>query len=197
MKLGKAGKRSQFVHGNVFGAVLGNVIADVHEFIYIFVLFARGNAGEHFLGIDIGASERHEKADHQGIDGRLRIWLGVVVFADDFFQIKPQLPIQIAMGITAHQQKRMDGLQQGVHALDIADQAVVKKKYQAFPRLWRSQLMERTGSGNPDVSFIQDMRLAVNHHRIFIFKGHDDFKCGMPVKRVILVFPVVPQAYAL
>ena len=177
--------------------MLGNVIADIHEFIHVFVLLARRNAGEHFLRIDVGASKRHEKADHQGIDGRLRIGLGVVVFAADFFQIKPQFSIQIAMGITAYQQKRMDGLQQGVHALDIADQTIVKQENQAFPYLWRSQLMERTGSGNPDVSLIQDMRLAVNHHCIFIFKRHDNFKRGMPVKRVILVFPVVPQTDAL
>ena len=101
------------------------------------------------------------------------------------------------MGITAYQQKRMDGLQQGVHALDITDQAVVEKKNQAFPCFRRSQFMERAGSSNPDVSLIQDMRLAVNHHRIFIFKRHDDFKRGMPVKRVILVFPVVPETNAL
>ena len=75
MKLGEAGKRSQFVYGNVFGAVLGNVVADVHEFIHIFVLLARRNAGEHFLGIDVGASKRYKKADHQGIDGRLCIGL--------------------------------------------------------------------------------------------------------------------------
>ena len=91
----------------------------------------------------------------------------------------------------------MDGLQQGVHALDITDQAVVEKKNQAFPCFRCSQLMERAGGSNPDVSLIQDMRLAVNHHRIFIFKRHDDFKRGMPVKRVILVFPVVPETNAL
>lgn len=31
MKLGEAGKRSQFVYGNAFGAVLGNVVSDVHD----------------------------------------------------------------------------------------------------------------------------------------------------------------------
>ena len=39
VELGKAGQVSQIIHADIFCAMVGYVIADVHEFFYIFVLF--------------------------------------------------------------------------------------------------------------------------------------------------------------
>ena len=65
MKFGKTGEVSQIIHVDIFCAMVGDIVADIHKFFNIFVLFVRCNAGEFLAGIEVGAADGNEKADDQ------------------------------------------------------------------------------------------------------------------------------------
>ena len=57
MKFGETGKTGEVIHIYIFGTVIGNIVAYIHEFFNIFMLFARGDAGKLFAGVKIGPAD--------------------------------------------------------------------------------------------------------------------------------------------
>ena len=83
MKFGKACQGGQPVDADIFRAVIGDIVADLHEFFNIFILLALGDSREFFLGIEAGASKSHKEADHQGVEAGLGKGKLLVVFQTD------------------------------------------------------------------------------------------------------------------
>lgn len=65
MEFGKAGEIGERVNIDIFRAMVGYVVADVHEFFNIFMLLAGSNAGEFFAGIEISTAYGNKKMNDQ------------------------------------------------------------------------------------------------------------------------------------
>ncbi len=80
VEFGKACQVCKLLYGDVFRTVIGDIVAYVHEFFYIFVLFVAGNAGKFRVCIKISPPQSHEKPDHQGIDTCFCKGHGIFIF---------------------------------------------------------------------------------------------------------------------
>ncbi len=83
MKFGKAGQVCKIIDVDVFGTVIGDIFADIHKFLDIFMLLAGSDTGKSLAGIKIGAPYGHEEADHQGIDQGFGKRHFIVIFTAD------------------------------------------------------------------------------------------------------------------
>lgn len=197
VEFGKAGKISKGVHIDIFCTMIGDVIADIHKFFDIFVLFAGSDAGEFFTCIKIGTADGNKKMNDQCIDIGFRESDPVIVFAADFIQIGNELTVQFRVFFPADESIRMQGMDQRVHSFYIADQAVVQKDDKPFAfvavciRCWRDQTVQRAGRRYEDIAFPESMGCFVDDDRIFFPNGHNNFHCGMPVERIIFRLHIV------
>lgn len=126
MKLGKAGKVGKLVAVNVFCAVVGDIVADHHKFLYIFMLLTIGNAGEFGIGIEVRPAKQDEKLYHQGIKACLRKGEATVIFTADFLQTVTKPPVQLRIIRFCYQSIRMQRMKQGIHSFYVANQTVIK-----------------------------------------------------------------------
>ena len=145
VELGKARQIGKFLYRNIFRTVIGDIVAHQHEFFYIFMLLVAGNAGESGVGIKIGPPQRNEEADHQGVDTGLGKGFGIVVFPDHFLQIELQAAVELRVFLPGDQRVGEERVEQGIHGVYIADQAVIKKQDQPLAVGRGNQLVNRTG----------------------------------------------------
>lgn len=135
MKFGKTGQICQVINIYVFGTVVGDIFADIHEFFNVFMLLAGSYAGELFTGIKIGASNGHKETDHQGIDQCFREGHFIVIFTADLVQIGAKLCTELWIFIMFDQSIRVERLDQGIRSVLTAYQAIVKQHDKPFARI--------------------------------------------------------------
>ena len=75
--------------------MVGNIIANHHEFFDVFMLFAGSDAVKPFRGIKTCAAVINEKAHHQGIKTGFREGLFVFIFIHYLQKVTAQLPVQL------------------------------------------------------------------------------------------------------
>lgn len=187
----KACQVGKLLHCNIFRAVVGDVIAYHHEFFYIFVLFVVGDAGEFGVCVKISPSQGSKKADHQGINACFRKRHGIVIFPGNFVQVKLQAAVKLRVFLLGDQGIREEGVEQGIHSIHIADQAVIKQQDQPLAYRRCGQRMECPGGSDPNIPFIKGVWDSVYDHSVLPFCGHNDLHCGVPVDRIVFCFFVM------
>lgn len=147
VEFGKARQVGKFLYRNIFRTMIGDIVAHQHEFFYIFMLFAAGDAGKSGVGIKVGPPQSNEKADHQGVDTGLGKGFGIVVFPDHFLQIELQAAVELRVFLPGDQRVGEERVEQGIHGVYIADQTVIKQQDQPLAVGRGNQLVKRTGGG--------------------------------------------------
>lgn len=130
VELGKARQVGKFIYRNILRTVIGDIVAHQHELFYVFVLLIAGDAGESGVGIKVGPPQSNKEADHQGIDTSFGKGHGIVVLPDHFVQIKLQAAVKLRVFLLGDQRVGKECVEQGVHGVYIADQAVIKQQDQ-------------------------------------------------------------------
>ena len=147
VELGKACQVRKLLYGNIFCTVVSDIVAYHHKFFYIFVLLIAGDTGKFGIGIKVGPPQRCKEPDHQGINTCFGKGHGIIVFPDHFVQIKMQAAVKLRIFLPGDQSVGKKRVEQSVHGIDIADQAVIKQQDQPLAVRRGDQLVKRTGGG--------------------------------------------------
>ena len=83
MKFRKACQISQLLDRNVFRAMVGDIVANHHEFFNIFMLLTVGNTGKSGVGIEAGTSQSNKKTNHERVNTGFREGNRIIIFPDD------------------------------------------------------------------------------------------------------------------
>ena len=162
---------------------------------FIFLLSGLAHVGEELLILNAVVDELHKKAQQQGIDGQLGVFVLAEVLVGNVQKKPVYLIIDLRIAVFSYeeglQQKRLNA---GA-SLQLRDQGDVEKEDEAPAAVRRDELVHLSRRDEQKFAGIDMVRDLIDLHVIMVFHGHDDLHSGVPMSGIILILLIAPDPY--